>query len=811
MCQEKSQAFQELTRISNDSNRTCEEILEGDEITNIECDSLLGPVLVVDEGSNITELGSLTHVKRTISKTIYCNEKGNPCKVKANTRRDPTHRVQRGLDASTLYNNKGGSATKQSKMSIMIDSVVKSRKERAQHIRTNMPRQDNMEVDEETMLMDNTVVAGDIAAESVDDGEESSPHKKRELFSDAPKRSWSGNWANCGHKRPRSDDNLDKSEEGVKAPQDRSESTNTIDAPLEAQNELNKEEDNEEKDEPSEDSSPETRATCCVNPFHVDVSALKSFYEEIEMLPPVDSYDDTFTCATRNKEVKWKWKVKLGDTVTLQVESSSKEPSITHYPFAVQWAPAEVVSIYRVHKTKESCVKLREKSAFDNLSQDVNNNDEIMMEVRWLYRSWEIPGASKTKKKVTSESGNLEEVFETDQIDVCSADSILSPVKLHDVPRPTSTPSTELDMPLIHYQCSRLWSIHRRSFVPSGSLSNRISRGRMHSAYKMAFDQLNSISTSISNASSREQTWKEAFQSAIRKLSLAEAAQDTQEHGMALTCREQERKQITSFLKKAIHGLQSNTLDEDGEDEETKNLKSSLFIAGPPGTGKTASVRSIISELQKEQHEGLLPEFNFIALNGMELRHPFDAYVKFWEAVSGPRKERLSAGDAVFHLEQYFCGADQNDEVSDNEDKDDDDEEGEDDVEADEESEDGNNGRVAVSERPVTVLMLDEIDYLVTKKETLVYNFFDWPLRATTARLVVIGISNTINLPEKLSTRVQSRIGGDRCHFRSYNVKDTITILKTRLGMLDANHGHPVFEEDAIKVSFLSFNILVTS
>jgi origin recognition complex subunit 1 len=71
---------------------------------------------------------------------------------------------------------------------------------------------------------------------------------------------------------------------------------------------------------------------------------------------------------------------------------------------------------------------------------------------------------------------------------------------------------------------------------------------------------------------------------------------------------------------------------------------------------------------------------------------------------------------------------------------------------------------------------------------------------ATTARLVVIGISNTINLPEKLSTRVQSRIGGERCHFRSYNVEDTTTILKTRLGMLGTSRDHLVFEEDAIKV-----------
>jgi len=50
-----------------------------------------------------------------------------------------------------------------------------------------------------------------------------------------------------------------------------------------------------------------------------------------------------------------------------------------------------------------------------------------------------------------------------------------------------------------------------------------------------------------------------------------------------------------------------------------------------------------------------------------------------------------------------------------------------------------------------------------------------------------------------MSTRVQSRIGGDRCHFNSYNVQETMTILKTRLGMLDNNPGYKVFEEDAIK------------
>ena len=87
-----------------------------------------------------------------------------------------------------------------------------------------------------------------------------------------------------------------------------------------------------------------------------------------------------------------------------------------------------------------------------------------------------------------------------------------------------------------------------------------------------------------------------------------------------------------------------------------------------------------------------------MALNGMELRHPFDAYVKFWEAVSGTRKERLPAGEAAHKLENYFCG-----EQPDNE-----------------EEEDDNKDK---NERPVTVLMLDEIDYLVTQKVRDQINF----------------------------------------------------------------------------------------
>ena len=79
----------------------------------------------------------------------------------------------------------------------------------------------------------------------------------------------------------------------------------------------------------------------------------------------------------------------------------------------------------------------------------------------------------------------------------------------------------------------------------------------------------------------------------------------------------------------------------------------------------------------------------------MELRHPFDVYVKFWETMSGTRKETLPAPEAAYQLEEFFCGA-----LSDSEEEDDNKE----------------DKIIAISSRPVTVLMLDEIDFLVTKK-----------------------------------------------------------------------------------------------
>jgi origin recognition complex subunit 1 len=229
--------------------------------------------------------------------------------------------------------------------------------------------------------------------------------------------------------------------------------------------------------------------------------------------------------------------------------------------------------------------------------------------------------------------------------------------------------------------------------------------------------------------------------SVIQKLSLTDASKESSESVMI--GREKEQNNILSFLKSAICG----------GSEETG---SSMFVAGPPGTGKSGSVRAAIANLQREQASGLIPPFRFVSLNGMEMRHPFEAYIRLLEALKGGTKIRKSEEEATAWLEKYFTTTAHLTEDE---------------------------------EELVTVVLLDEIDYLVTQKQTVMYNFFDWPRRSASLfaaegrgrRLVVIGVSNTLNLPERLQPRVQSRIGNRRCYFKSYNVKEIQSILQAKV------------------------------
>ena len=62
---------------------------------------------------------------------------------------------------------------------------------------------------------------------------------------------------------------------------------------------------------------------------------------------------------------------------------------------------------------------------------------------------------------------------------------------------------------------------------------------------------------------------------------------------------------------------------------------------------------------------------------------------------------------------------------------------------------------------------MDELDQLVTPKQDVVYNFFNWPTLVG-SKLVVIAVANTMDLPERVMTgRVRSRLGKSSSNFEA--------------------------------------------
>lgn len=502
-----------------------------------------------------------------------------------------------------------------------------------------------------------------------------------------------------------------------------------------------------QKRSPARNSDDSHEAYLRQDPYHVDKSTKKHFYSE------VDIHDgESF------------WTLSLGDDVAIHVFSNKSSDDVNNtYPLDVPWFGGEVLSIFTRQTMKSQSNKKNKSIPFNS----------VKIEVRWLYRLKDIPGIIQNSSSITTPESCMKEILETDEVAEIDADSIICPIYVHSDAEDQydDTTSDSEDTEGLHFYCHRLWSVHRKSLLPIGTYKNRFKRGMMYSSYlgprgvaRQSFEQMkNGIKKGdviMSDRAGSDNEWKRYALDALKRLSLSQASIAIEDERSSLIGREKEQEKVARFLRSAIKGVNTNLKEQAS--------KFSLFIAGPPGVGKTATVRSVIATLRQEQSEGRFPQFQFISLNGMEMRHPFDAYVRLWEALS-PSQEKCAPGEAAARLELHFAGDDE---------------------------QSVGNGQTRMSNRDAVVLLIDEMDYLVTKKETVLYNLFDWPTRSQngSSQLIVIGISNTLNLPERLHPRVQSRLGNERCIYRAYKEEDSVKIFKAKVPQYSS-----LFREDAVR------------
>ena len=215
-----------------------------------------------------------------------------------------------------------------------------------------------------------------------------------------------------------------------------------------------------------------------------------------------------------------------------------------------------------------------------------------------------------------------------------------------------------------------------------------------------------------------------------------------------LPCREQEQEQIKNYIKEGL---------------EINGNYNSLYIAGMPGTGKTACVKRVIKILENEFKGKENMFFTTLFLCGTEYPFINKIYKTIYQFIFS-NKRKIRKKRYALLINNFFC--------------------------------DRNKANICHLNDPSNshiILVIDEIDFLINKNQTFLYNLFNWSSYEN-SKLIIITISNTLDFPNRLLPKIQSRMGKNKIMFKPYNKDQLSTIVESK--GIDFNH----FSPDAIKL-----------
>ncbi|CUS13798.1 unnamed protein product [Tuber aestivum] len=191
--------------------------------------------------------------------------------------------------------------------------------------------------------------------------------------------------------------------------------------------------------------------------------------------------------------------------------------------------------------------------------------------------------------------------------------------------------------------------------------------------------------------------------------------------------RDDEKKQLTEFLGPRISSRSGGC----------------LYVSGPPGCGKSALLSEVMADLGADQSETVKTAY----VNCMAVKDPKGIYSKLLEEFFAG--ETLSSPTGMEDLECLFISKKTRKTV-------------------------GN----------VYVVVLDEIDHLLTKDQEVLYSIFEWSLRRD-SRLILLGIANALDLTDRFLPRLKARnLTPQLLPFLPYSAPQIAAVITSRLRSL---------------------------
>jgi len=225
----------------------------------------------------------------------------------------------------------------------------------------------------------------------------------------------------------------------------------------------------------------------------------------------------------------------------------------------------------------------------------------------------------------------------------------------------------------------------------------------------------------------------------------------TTERCEILRGRENEHEKVETFLQSRLQSRKGGC----------------LYIAGSPGTGKSALLHNLMNtELKTLQKQKKFPEFHVISFKATICQSVNDVYPKLLGKITDLldiKKKAKNAHEAKDQLTEIILKK--------------------------------------KKKKPMLVVVIDEVDALLSSSkgekvsQRVLYHLFGLPHKARSS-LILIGIANSIDLSQRFVPLLEQRgCGPELLVFEPYTEKQLITIIEEKLG----EEGKPLFSSIALR------------